>query len=170
MPEANQLPPWRYSDAKKQLIKDILDGTTDGKKPKEVHESRPEFKERKLSSFRGYLYTLRKALQEQKGRADADKAAFLHDEALKLRENNKPYPCWGGSVAERKLKIDIDAGKHKTMKPRQLQATRPQYAPYPPKVFKDHIQQEIRSRCERSYWMARRAELEAKKKKKEQAK
>jgi hypothetical protein len=67
-------------------------------------------------------------------------AAFHHDEALNLRANNKPYPRWGGGVAERILKIDIDAGKHETMKPGELQATRPEYSQHPLKVFRDHVQ------------------------------
>jgi hypothetical protein len=69
-------------------------------------------------------------------------------------------------VAEQLLKIDIDidVGKLKTLKPRELQATRPEYSPYPPKVFRDHVQQELRAHCERSYWLARRREKQAKKK------
>ena len=73
---------------------------------------------------------------------------FLHDQAL------KPYPRWGGSIAECLLKVDIDAGKHEIMKPHHLQATRTEYSFYPPKVFHDHVQQEIRGHRERSYWLA----------------
>jgi hypothetical protein len=79
-----------------------------------------------------------------------------HDEALNLRANNKPYPRWGGTIAEDLLRFDIDVGKHETMKPREIQATRPEYSLYPLKVFRDHVQQERRARCERSYWLARR--------------
>jgi hypothetical protein len=45
----------------------------------------------------------------------------------------------GGTVAEDLLKIDIDAGKHKNIKPRGLQ-TRDRYSLYPLKVFRDHVQ------------------------------
>ena len=81
---------------------------------------------------------------------------FLHDQALNLQANNKPYPRWGGSIAERLLKVDIDVGKHEIMKPRHLQATRTEYSFYPPKVFRDHVQQEIHGRRERSYWLAQK--------------
>jgi hypothetical protein len=54
------------------------------------------------------------------------------------------------------MMVMIDAGKHETMKPRELQATRPEYSLYPLKVFRDHVQQERRARCERSYWLARK--------------
>jgi hypothetical protein len=109
---------------------------------------------------------LKETLQGLKDRADKDEAAFLHDEALNLRVNNKPYPRWGGTIAEDLLKIDIDAGKHETMKPRELQATRPEYSLYPLKEFRDHVQQERRGRCERSYWLARNREVKEKKRKK----
>jgi hypothetical protein len=97
-----------------------------------------------------------------------DQRSVLHDEALNLRANNKPYPRWGGTVAEDLLKIDIDEGKHETMKPRELQATRPEYSLYPLKVFRDHVQQERRARCGRNYWLARHQEMKEKKKQQRQ--
>jgi len=166
-PAAPPAPPeWRYSEAKKQLARDILAGKTKGKKPKQVHESRPMYEQYKLSNFRTNFTNLKATLEGLQRRAESDEAAFLHDEALNLRTNNKPYPRWGGSVAERFLKIDIDAGKHKVMEPLQLHKTRPEYSPYPLTVFRDHIHQELRGRRERPYWMARREEAEKKKKKK----
>jgi hypothetical protein len=157
MPNAEKKPPkWQHSDAKKELERDILDGKTDGKTPKQVYEMRAEYKQYAFKNFSPNFNRLKKTLQGLQDRADEDEAAFLQDEALKLRVNNKPYPRWGGTVAERLLKIDIDAGKHETMKPRELQATRPEYSPYPLKVFRDHVQQELRARCERSYWLARK--------------
>ena len=161
--DAPELPPWRYSEAKKQLIKDILDGTLDGKGPGEVHEFRPEYKERKYENFRTNLNNLRKALKEQRARADSDDAALAHDEALNLRTNSKPYPRWQGTEAERLLKLAIDNGQHIIMQPQELKNTCAEYEPYPLKVFRDHIQQELRSRTERPYWLARRAEKEAEK-------
>jgi len=131
-----------------------------------VFESRSEYQDYLIANFKTNFKNLKESIEGLQHRAIEDEAAFLHDEALNFRANNKPYPRWGGSVAERLLKSDIDAGKHKTMKPRQLQATRPEYSPYPSEVFRDHIYQETRGRCERSYWLARRAEKEEQKKKK----
>jgi len=160
-------PPWRYSDAKKQLKKDILDGTIDGKSAKEVHCMRPEYHQYIYSNFSTNLKNLRELLDKEQTRADSDAVAFAHDEALGLLgKNNKPYPRWQGTEAERLLQIDIDNNKHISMKPKALQASRPEYAPYPGKVFSDHIQQEVRARYERPYWMARKAEKEARKGKK----
>jgi hypothetical protein len=167
MPNSEKKPPkWQYSDAKKQLTRDILDGKTDGMTPQQVYEMHAEYKQYKSKNFNPNFNRLKKTLQGLQDRADEDEAAFLHDEALNLRANNKPYPRWGGSVAERLLKIDIDTGKHKTMKPRELQTTQPEYSLYPLKVFRDHVQQELRARCERSYWLARNREKKEKKKKK----
>jgi hypothetical protein len=166
MPTSKKPPKWQYSDAKKQLEMDILDGKTDGKTPKQVYEMRAEYKEYALKNFRPNFNRLKETLRGLQDRADEDEAAFLHDEALNLRANNKPYPRWGGTIAEDLLKIDIDAGKHETMKPRDLQATRPEYSLYPLKVFRDHVQQERRARCERSYWLARNREVKEKKRKK----
>jgi hypothetical protein len=160
-----KLPKWQDSDAKQQLVRDILDGKTDGKMPKQVYEMHAEYKNYKYKNFSPNFNRLKKALKNIQDRADEDEAAFLHDETLNLRANNKPYPRWGGTVAERLLKIDIDAGKHNTMKPRELQATRPEYSPYPLKVFRDHVQQERRARCESSYWLARILEKKKEKEK-----
>jgi hypothetical protein len=86
---------------------------------------------------------------------EAEMAGFFHSDDKTLRKH----------IAERLLKIDIDAGKHNTMKPRELQATRPEYSPYPLKVFRDHVQQERRARCESSYWLARILEKKKEKEK-----
>ena len=166
-----KLTPWRKSEAKKQLIKDIKNGTIEGWGPKEVHLFRPFYEERPYENFRNNLRNLRKSLKDLQSLADEDAAALAHDEALDhLRKNSNPYPLWHGSEAERLLKLDIDNGLHKQMHPSELKATRNEYKPWPRKVFGDHIQQELRARRERPYWMARRAEKEAEKAKKKKKK
>lgn len=78
--------------------------------------------------------------------------------------NNTSYPRWHGSAAQKLLKEDVSNKLQEAMKPRELRLTRPEYQEFPLKVFRDHVQQEIRERKERPYWMARAA-----KKKKEKA-
>jgi len=166
-----KLTPWRNSEAKKQLIVDIKKGTIDGWGPKEVHKFRPIYEERTYENFRNNLNNLRKSLKNLQSLADEDDAALARDKALDhLRKNSKPYPQWHGSEAERLLKLDIDNGLHQQGHPSVLQATREEYKPWPRKVFGDHIQQELRARRERPYWMARRAEKEAEKAKKKKKK
>jgi hypothetical protein len=67
------------------------------------------------------------------------------------------YPVWAGSEAARLLKIDVDNGRHLTMKPRELYALddRPEYRIWPLKVFRKHIHQEVRSRKTQAYWLHR---------------
>jgi hypothetical protein len=56
-------------------------------------------------------------------------------------------PRWEGSEAVRLLRLDMDEGKHHTMRPRDLYQTRPQYyEKYPLTVFRGHIDQEERRR------------------------
>ena len=70
---------------------------------------------------------------------------------------------WQGTQAEAFLKADISQNLQVNQKPKELWVTRPEYKAYPLNVFRDHIQQELRARRERPYWMARRAEKEAEK-------
>jgi hypothetical protein len=41
------------------------------------------------------------------------------------------YPRFGGSEAERLLKLDGSNGEHKKMKPKELKLTPPEYEPFP---------------------------------------
>ena len=166
MPKPEQTTPWQYSDAKKLLTKDILDKKIDGLTSKEVFALRPEFQHYKYKNFYTNLRNLRSSLAELQGFADEDAAALAHDTKLNLLvNNNKPYPRWQGTDAERLLKQDLDNGRHENMAPRELKASRPEYKPYPGKVFLDHIHQELRSRKERPYWLARHKEKEEEKQK-----
>ena len=79
--------------------------------------------------------------------------------------NAKPYPRWQGTETARLLSQDIDNDRNVLMKPRYLKNTRPQFGPFPGKVFRDHIYQETRKREGRNYWLARNAEIEALKEK-----
>jgi len=86
------------------------------------------------------------------------RAALAHDLLLPPRAATDPrgsYPRWDGSKAQRLLKLDIDSGEHKKMKPEKLHATRTEYQDFPLKVFRDHINQETKSRREKAYWLNR---------------
>ena len=163
--------PWEFSEAKKLLERDIIDGrvgsVATGLAPKQVYAMRKEYADYEYPMFVRRLYALRVKYEKLLELAAEDEEALAHDLQLGLRINSKPYPRWPGSDAERLLTQDIKAGKHLEMKPRQLQASRPEYAPWAPfpKVFRDHIHQELRAQLERPYWLARRKEKEEQKKK-----
>jgi len=163
--------PWQNSYAKKLLTQDILDGKIDGMSVEEVHNFRPEYGVYKFERFKINLKNLISKYEDFTKRAQYDNEALAHDLALNLQVQSKPYPTWQGSVAEQCLKEDIDQGKHLDIKPQQLLESRPEYSPWSNhlKVFRDHIQQEVRARKERPYWMARRKEKEEEKQKKEEA-
>jgi hypothetical protein len=78
------------------------------------------------------------------------------------------YPRWDGSDAQRLLRHDIDKKRNEEYTPSQLRDKRPEYQAFPLKVFRDHIQQELRSRREKGYWLNRKARKEKEKKKKQE--
>lgn len=162
---------WQHSLAKKILEKDLIDGligtVEDGLPPSDVYLMHTEYTEFEYKNFVSNLYNLRKKHEDLLTRAKEDAEALAHDLALGLRVHTKPYPCWQGSVAERLLQKDIDEGKLLNMKPAELLKSRVEYNPWIqyPKVFRDHIQQELRARKERPYWMARRKEKQEAKRK-----
>jgi hypothetical protein len=74
---------------------------------------------------------------------------FLLDRRIHPKNalNHRGEPRWEGSEAVRLLRLDMDEGKHHTMRPRDLYQTRPQYYEnYPLTVFRGHIDQEERRR------------------------
>lgn len=163
--------PWEFSEAKKLLERDIVNGlvgsVATGLAPKEVYVMRPEYADYEYPKFVRWLYSLRVKYEELLNLAAEDGEALAHDLQLGLRINSKPYPRWPGSDAERLLNQDIKAGKHLEMKPRELLASRPEYAPWVPfpKIFRDHIHQELRAQLERPYWLAHRKEKQEEKRK-----
>lgn len=145
--------PREQSKAKKKLEKGIRDGTVhEDMSSKEVFEMREEYKVFKYKDFQ----TILKSLLNEKlqARADAESAALAHDLKLYPRAmvNQRGYPRWEGSEAERQLKLAIDAGQHNIMKPSELHKTREEFQAFPLDVFRGHIYQETRSRKERPHW------------------
>ena len=75
----------------------------------------------------------------------SDCEAYGHDRAIVNREianapGNKP---WHLSNAKELLVADMSEGKHLTMAPKDLQATREEYMAFSLKVFRDHIYKEV---------------------------
>jgi len=72
---------------------------------------------------------------------------------------------WTGSAAEKLLKLDVNAEKHRELKPKDLYASRVEYQHFSLDEFRKHIHQEASSRLQKSYWLARKAKKEEEKKK-----
>lgn len=153
--------PWRQSKAKKLLIKGILDGLyPSSMKPQQVYLLRTEFQDYPYERFRDNLKNLRAALKRDTERADSDHAALMSDLELHPPDkavHNKDYPRWVGSAAETLLKFDVTQGNHIGKTPEELYFMHEEYEEFPLKVFRDHIEQEVRSRTTQAYWLHRSA-------------
>lgn len=138
---------WAKSEAKKLLAKDIIDGVvTDDMDWGDVFWQRPEYAATTHRLFRGRLESLRKQISFASRRAAADEAALAHDCRLfpAQAQNYRGEPRWDGSAAQSWLTIDVKAGKHEQLEPKQLHQMRLAYKEFPLDVFREHIYQEVR--------------------------
>lgn len=97
--------------------------------------------------FTRRLRDLRAIIKRDRKRAieDRNELAVLIRNHPVPEKNHKGEPQWNGSAAQRLLKEDMQAGKHESMKPLQLRATRPEYELFLPETFRWKIQQNIRT-------------------------
>jgi hypothetical protein len=161
--------PWEV--AKKILQQDFCAGMlprTLG--PTEVYEMRREYQAVKYENFRTNLNKLRKKLEFQQSSAASDDAALQHYMGLNPVNMNPTdgmnYPRWDLSDAQRLLKEDVAAERHKAMKPQELRMTRLEYQRFPKDVFRKHIHQEVRSLTETPYWLVTKMKKQEQKDKK----
>jgi hypothetical protein len=154
----NEPSPWKTSRAKMLLRQDILDGkVVDSLMPKQVFGMRPEYEPYGLKNFRSNLKSLRGSIKDNIAKADSDSAALAHDRRIRPlpTQTSKGYPRWDGSDAQRLLKEDTDKGLTDAHTPSELRLKRPEYQAFPLNIFRDHINQEKRSRVEKAYWLNR---------------
>ena len=69
---------------------------------------------------------------------------------------------WHGSEAEQLLRDDVEEGRHKEKKPRELYLTRPQYQQFDINIFRKHIYQETRRQLDSNYWLVKKKKKEKK--------
>lgn len=107
------------------------------------------------SEFDGFLYSkfasrlryMRHQLNDQDDRAATEMADLNHDRLLfpAPAVNHRGEPRWDGSDAQRYLAIDIAEGRHTTMQPQELHATRPGvYDEHALPQFRSHIYQQVK--------------------------
>jgi hypothetical protein len=144
---------WRGSKARYLLERDLISGDIplDGNvmEAREVYLQRPEFADFEYAHFRDRLRYLRSQIKEKKDSATSARAALAHDRQIypKATHNNRGEPRWEGSEMERLLRLDMDDGKDKSMKPIDLYQSRKEYSEnYTLSVFRKHIDQEQRRR------------------------
>jgi hypothetical protein len=150
---------WKDSKARLLLYKDLTDGNIprDAKDSngrflvplmKEIYNMHQEYKLYDPAKFSSRLSSLRTTYHECMMRDEMDIEAFDN-----YRRNHQPslfshlgYPEWQGSEAQRLLKIDLEEKKQDTMSKVDLWNSKPEFCEnFPLKVFRDKINQEIRT-------------------------
>jgi len=144
---------WAESKSKALLRSELLSGTiTPEMKPRDVFALHPEEHGKwNYGNWSTNLRTLRAAIDRDRGRMQRDVISYGHDlatvKALRAPTDKTP---WHRSPAFRLLKQDIDDGKHKQMKPKELYESRPEYhTDFTLEEFRKHIYQENDSRPKR---------------------
>ena len=143
--------PWKDSDAKKLLRRDIKEGAVplvqdDGLTDKEVYLQRPEFVAYPFERFEKYIASLRAAITSDKEYAARDDAALARDRLIHpQRTHHNGKRIWYGSDAERLLKEVIARKEHLNKTPMQLFNERVEYRQFTLEEFRKHIHQEERS-------------------------
>jgi hypothetical protein len=133
---------------------------------------RDEYQAVEYENFRTNLNKLRKKLESQQSSAASDNAAlqrYMGSNPVNMNPTGgMEYPRWDLSDAQRLLKEDIAAERHKTMTPQELRMTKLEYQHFPKDVFQKHIHQEVRSLTETPYWLVKKNE-EARSKRQEES-
>ena len=139
---------------KKKLEEGLIPAAVHPVGPRELWGQHQEFHAFwTYNKFCDYLSAQRCRIRSNDKQGDRDFGAFQHDRAIFPVKMVGEYgrPRWRGSDAERLLKIDIDQGRHKTMKPKEMFEHCPENLPFGLKCYRDHIHQEIKSQKFYSY-------------------
>jgi hypothetical protein len=145
---------WEKSHAKKILYNMIMEGSIpdeddESEDLERIYIMHEEFSKYDYFKFKDRLSRLRKKIQDLNRRADDDWEAYQvyisnHKPAI---FSSKGYIQWQGSTAQEMLWEDMEAGKHKTMTPKELWLSREDVyvKEFPLDAFRSKLQQEIRT-------------------------
>ena len=157
---------WADSDARKILVMDlesgILPAFSEELGPKEawneIYIQLKEFQGISYEQFRQRLNSLRKAHRVRQSMAIRDSNALEHDRKLHPQQptNIRGEPVFDMSAAKPLLSKDILSGAHRRLSMRDLYKSRPEYAPFDCRIFKDCVHQEIRRQKFNAYLEAKR--------------
>jgi hypothetical protein len=163
MSQKEEPEPWKNSEAKKTLQKDIIDGFVPSSwSAKEVYNDarggrKALYAPYDFKNFSTNLRNLRKSISELQGLAIEDGVALERQLLLYPPSNVDPrgYPRWDNSQAKASLEKDVDeilAGTLERKKPAVMHASREEYLLFPLTVFRNHFYKEISDRNESTYW------------------
>ena len=166
-PSAPKPSPWRTSDAKKDLAS-LLDEDSDGRihamSVDDVYMLSPLFQVYEKANFKTNLKNLKESIRKTREQAVLHEEALRHDRKLvPVKPTPRGYPRFDTSVAKQLLEKDVKDNKHKGIKPRIFQQSRPEYLDFPLDVFRKHIYQAEYAQNGRSYWMHKKKTQEEKK-------
>jgi hypothetical protein len=136
---------WIHSAAKKSLRTDIILGkVTEHSNPIDVYAMCESYKAFPYNLFKSNLQSLLKAVAKDIARMQHDCEAYGHDLAVvqDLRSNEEPGSrplSWHLSEAREWLKVDMAAGNHKHLKPKDLWLSRPEYQVFALEIFRKAI-------------------------------
>ena len=146
---------WRNSKAKIKAYDDLVAGDIPLVVVDESQEDilrywnlREEYKLYDPDQFKERLDSLRKTISERNERARDDLEAYQHFKARHLPSiaTKKGYIQWQNSIAQALALEDIDFGLLDEMTKKELYESRVEYyANFPLDVFRDRINQEIRT-------------------------
>ena len=103
---------------------------------------------------------MKRVIKELKGRAD-DEAELLALDLGMFTLASEKEGRWNGSDAQQLLKQDMERNLHTRLAPKALYHLRPEYyKEFTLKQFRDHIQQEKRSKLETNYWIVKKKRKE----------
>ena len=136
--------PWGDSAAKAHLRAAIVAGKIPATwEPKRVYELHWLYQLYDYSLFRTNLKNLRNLIAADYVRSQQDLEAYMHDDllmkSLGKKNVNPEYPNWHQHEARHLLRKDIEDGKHKSMKPKELWVTQVEYLDFPLDVFRNHL-------------------------------
>jgi hypothetical protein len=152
---------WRSSAARAILLRDLEPGGLlvgmDHETAENVfayYKGKPGFEQVVLSQFKARLSDHRKQASRDRKYAERDSEACRVDRLVHPRNTKNPRGQLVFDIhpAKRLLRMDIANGMHKTMSPSELQATRPAYGEFEPKIFTHRIYQEVR-RTKFLHWL-----------------
>jgi hypothetical protein len=129
-----------------------------------VYNSRQEYKQYKKVNFKTNMKNLIDALTKKEEHATFDHLAATNDAILfpRAQVTSRGYPFWDTSEASACLKPDVRNGVHETMSMEEFHNSRDAYLAFPKDVFRKHVNQEVNSRLQKSYWIKKKQNKEKK--------
>ena len=177
--EDEEVPEWGKSKARDYLLSLCMRPdfpSKDDIKPKQVWEELPwrvkdvpEF--RFFQDYKNFATRLRQArarAEKKTGRANEDAAFLRHDREIypERTEDFNGEPIWQGSKAQELLRRDLKDKEKMQLRPKQLQLQEEEYMEFALKNFRNRIYSERKAMQRIVYIKKKRAEKEAKQKRK----